>query len=72
MHGYFGAELLTEISGIAGMVKISVGYHDKLKIADPAACVFKFFFKFGPPVWTPRVDQNKPVIGFYEETIYTA
>jgi hypothetical protein len=33
MHGYWGAELVTEIGGIAGVVKVAMGKHDELELA---------------------------------------
>ena len=70
MHGYLGAELFMEVGGIAGMVKVSMGYHDELEMARLAARADEFLFKLGVLVGSRGVDQDKAGVSFYEIAIY--
>ena len=71
MHGYSRMELLTEVGGIAGMVKIPVCQNHKLEAARLASRAFKLSLKLGAPAGAPCIDQDMATFGFYEVAIHT-
>ena len=57
---------LSEIGGIAGVVKVAMGKHDELEMAWLTTCADEFSLKFGALVGPAGVDEDNSGVGFYE------
>ena len=69
MHGYFCTVFLAEKSAVSGVVKVSMGYQNKLEVPRGAAGVLKLFFKGFAVSRVARVDENVALIGFHEVAV---
>ena len=70
MHGYLCAVFLAEERAVPSVVKVSMGYQNKLEVPRGAARVFKLFFKVLAVDRVARVDENVAFTSFHEIAVY--
>ena len=69
VHGYLSAIFLAEESAVSGVVKVSMGYQNKLEVPRSAAGVVKLSFKVFAIDRVACVDENVAFTGFYEVAV---